>query len=100
MVVRTLFLRQILRRRVSSIRFPAPIPTEYEGTDEEGFALLKAAIERFEQPGEFQPHTILGPMSADQWLQFQLWHCEHHLSFLLPAEAEELSARGAAAETA
>jgi prepilin-type N-terminal cleavage/methylation domain-containing protein len=30
------------------------------------------------------PHAVLGPLTREQWLQFHLWHCEHHFGFLIP----------------
>lgn len=85
-VLRWLFLPRILRRKRTNLRFPAPISIETEIADDEGIARLDTGIQRFQHPdGEFAPHIILGPLSQEQWLQFHLWHCEHHLSFLLPA---------------
>ena len=84
-VARTLCLRRILARKVTRLRFPAPIPTDYEGTDQEGVRRLREGLERFHQPDlHFAEHTILGTLTPAQWLQFHLWHCEHHFSFLIP----------------
>ncbi len=84
-MARTLFLRRILARKLIHLRLPAPIPTAYDGTDEEGVRRLAAGIEQFKKPdGKFADHTILGTLNCDQWLQFHLWHSEHHFSFLIP----------------
>ena len=85
------FLPGILKRKVVRVRFPAPIPTDYDGTDEEGVQLLMDGIDRFQRPnGVHCEHTILGKMNGDQWLQFHLWHCEHHFSFLIPSTGHHL----------
>ena len=57
-----------------------------EDCDEgEGIERLRQAIERFHcHQGEYQTHMVFGKLTREQWTHQQLWHCEHHLSFLLP----------------
>ena len=84
-VLRGLSLRKILARKTWHWRFPAPISVNWQATDAQGVACLLHGIERFLQPGStLCPHIVLGEMTREQWLQFHLWHCEHHFSFLIP----------------
>ena len=44
---------------------------------------LLHAIETFKQfPKEHPPDPVLGKLTTDQWIEFHLRHCEHHLSFI------------------
>lgn len=45
---------------------------------------LRAAIEAFASAAQLQPHGLLGPLPRDKWIQYQLRHCELHLSFVIP----------------
>jgi hypothetical protein len=45
---------------------------------------LRTAIDDFEQAKELQPHLMFGPLPRDQWIQYQLRHCELHLGFVIP----------------
>ena len=95
-LARKLFLRKFLSRTVTHLRLPSPITVKDFVDDQEGVACLAAGIERFQQPGgDYVEHMVFGPLTEDQWTQFHLWHCEHHLSFLIP-DAAARSTSGAA----
>ena len=88
-VARGLSLRGILRRKTFHWRVPAPISVNRKTTDEEGVACLSRGIEQFQEPGALLfPHIMLGELTRQQWLQFHLWHCEHHFSFLIPTSEQ------------
>lgn len=85
-VARRLVLRRILGRKTFRWRVPAPISVNRKATDEEGVAFLSRGIEQFQEPGSLLfPHIVFGEFTREEWLQFHLWHCEHHFSFLIPA---------------
>ena len=88
-VARAMALHRIVARKRLTWRFPAPISVNWQVTDHDGVDCLSRGIERFEQPDSVVfPHVILGKLTREQWVQFHLWHCEHHLSFLLPEGAQ------------
>lgn len=83
--LRRLTLNSILARKTWRFRMPAPISVNWHATDQEGVACLFRGIERFQRHGSaLSPHVLLGELTREEWSQFHLWHCEHHLSFLLP----------------
>ena len=50
---------------------------------------LAAAIRRFEgHEGPLADHSVLGPMTRDEWDAFHRLHCAHHLGFFRPTPAE------------
>lgn len=84
-IARRLALKSILARQISTFRFPAPISVNLHITDQDGVACLLQGIQRYQAFDEsLKPHVVLGPLSRAEWLQFHLWHCEHHFSFLIP----------------
>ena len=86
-VARWLYLRPILAHRVFRKRLPAPkylLPSEM-ADDASGVERLRGAVRRFgAHPGPFAPSPVFGDLTPEQWREIHLWHCEHHLSFLLP----------------
>ena len=86
-VARWLYLRPILAHRVFRKRMPAPkylLPLEM-ADDAAGVERLRGAIRRFAgHPGPFAASPVFGDLTSEQWREVHLWHCEHHLSFLLP----------------
>jgi len=54
---------------------------------EEGLGLLRAAIDRLDKETKRAPHGAFGELSPLEWDQFQLRHCEMHLSFVVPVDA-------------
>jgi len=87
LAARWFVLGQVLRHHVFRRRFPAPtfsLPPD-TGDDPVGVERLRAAVGRLkEHPGTMQPSPVFGPLSPGQWREVHLWHCEHHLSFLIP----------------
>ena len=53
-----------------------------------GVERLRQAIERFCNSPEYVSHLVFGRITNDQWKEQQLWHCEHHLSFLHPKQVQ------------
>jgi hypothetical protein len=86
-VMRWLFLGRIQRHAVFRRRIPAPtfiLPPD-AADDRAGLERLRRATERFEAwGGPMQPSPVFGPLTAAEWRELHLWHCEHHLSFLHP----------------
>jgi hypothetical protein len=78
--------REVWKRSVTAPKFLMP-PDAVE--DAEGVTKLEAVIGRFvAHAGELYPSPIFGPLTPEQWREVHLWHCEHHLSFLLPCKGE------------
>ena len=87
LLARWFALGKILSRQPQNRRFPtAPylVPADAEA-DEAGLDALRAALGRLKgHAGELHPHPVFGKLTPAQWKDLHLWHCEHHLSFLLP----------------
>jgi hypothetical protein len=86
--------RRVLRRLLAAGRMPAGGPTRPETVPppggDEGAAIerLARAVGRFEaHTGPLHPSPLFGELSREQWRQFQLIHCGHHLGFLRGASA-------------
>lgn len=86
-MMRKLFLPGMMRHEPITLRVPAPAFARQRAPvdDAVGVTRLKAVIERFRRPdATYVPHLVFGMMSPDEYKHQQLWHAEHHLSFLLP----------------
>lgn len=88
---RMMYLGKILRNE----QMPAKMPTLNEFTpgewaeDQNAIPQLEAAIARITDPGaKFNPSPLFGNLTADEWRKVHLWHCQHHLEFLVPAAKE------------
>jgi hypothetical protein len=95
LVARWFALGKILKHRVFRRRFPAPRYMRPPAAAEDRVALerLRAAVGRLKgHAGAMQPSPIFGRLSPEQWREVHLWHCEHHLSFLLPRTAMPITA--------
>jgi hypothetical protein len=83
-------LGAILRHEVFRSRFAAPsylMPADGLA-DRDAVERLRAAVGRFTaHAGPLHPSPAFGPLTPEQWREVHLWHCEHHLSFLLPRAA-------------
>jgi hypothetical protein len=85
--MRLMFLGKILKGE--SIKFRTPttkslIPSEWID-DEMTIAAFRLEIDRINQPeATFHPSPVFGKMTPDAWRKFHLWHCQHHLAFLVP----------------
>jgi len=85
--LRLLFLKRMLQHKPIGLRVPAPPIARQDKPveDARGIARLRAAIQRFSAPqAAYVSHMAFGDLTPDQWKHQQLWHCEHHLSFLSP----------------
>jgi hypothetical protein len=86
-ILRFLILGKMLKHKQIGFRAKAAaFAAQNETVDDcEGAARLKVAIARFSEPSaEYVEHLAFGKLNRDQWKHQQLWHCEHHLSFLIP----------------
>jgi hypothetical protein len=94
-LARTFVLKGILQHRQHLRRFPAPpylMPSDAED-DGTGLEELRSAFLRLKNhSGELKPHPVFDNLSPQQWVDLHLWHCEHHLSFILPKKAAAPSA--------
>lgn len=86
--LRMMYLGKILRNE----RMPAKFPTLKElqpdewADDSKALPQLEAAIARIQAPSaEFVPSPALGKLTPEEWRKVHLWHCQHHLEFLIPA---------------
>lgn len=88
---RMMYLGKILRNE----QMPAKMPTLNEFTpgewaeDQNAIPQLEAAIARITDPNaKFHPSPLFGNLTAEEWRKVHLWHCQHHLEFLIPAAKE------------
>lgn len=89
-LARWLVLGRLLRREVLRRRYPAPayLQPPVEADDAAGVARLRAVLGRVKaHTGPMAPSPIFGALTPEEWREVSLWHCEHHLSFLLPRRA-------------
>jgi hypothetical protein len=89
-IMNLLMKKRMLTRRLSpGFKLPksaqALVPDET--SVEEGIELLRVAIDRLHKETKRAPHGAFGVLSPVEWDQFQLRHCEMHLSFVVPANA-------------
>ena len=91
-LLRLFFLPSNLRHQQLKMRAPAPpfaVPPE-SVSDEQGVARLQAAVEQFRKPDvRYDRHAAFGELTRDEWKHQQLWHCEHHLSYLVSKTAAD-----------
>ncbi|MCC9605333.1 DUF1569 domain-containing protein [Blastopirellula sp. JC732] len=86
-VVRMLYLPTILKGGAVSIRAKAPPSTlpSTNADDEIRMAELEQAMARVMQDDvEFVESPVVGQLTKEEWRKLHLWHCQHHLSFLIP----------------
>ena len=80
LVARWFVLRKVLRhdpfRR--TVAAPAYLLPPDSNDDRAGLERLKGHV------GDMQPSPVFGRLTADEWREVHLWHCEHHFSFLRP----------------
>lgn len=86
MILRWWYLPGIIKRKPTNARFPAPkfAAQEHPIEDAIGLERLRKAIARFNAADHYHPNPAFGVLARDQYQVMQLWHCEHHLSFLVP----------------
>ncbi|GJM26433.1 MAG: hypothetical protein DHS20C16_28480 [Phycisphaerae bacterium] len=87
LIARWLVLPKMLRHEPTKLKVKAPAFAKQEEPvdDAVGVERLRKAIGRFSAPdAEYVDHLVFGKLTPDQWKHQQLWHCEHHLSFLIP----------------
>jgi Protein of unknown function (DUF1569) len=84
----SLFMKGKMLRETLSPGFKLPkkgeglLPTPAT-TTEEGLRLLRAAVQRVKGTTERALHGGFGKMGPGEWDQFQLRHCELHMSFVV-----------------
>ncbi|PQO42993.1 DUF1569 domain-containing protein [Blastopirellula marina] len=87
-VVRALYLPKILKGAHFKIKAKAPESTlpSTNADDEVRMHELEQAIARITaEDAQFVDSPAVGNLSAEEWRKVHLWHCQHHLSFLVPA---------------
>lgn len=87
-VVRMLYLPKILRGDSFKINAKAPPSTlpSTNADDEVRMRELEQAIARVQADDvKFVDSPAVGSLSTEEWRKVHLWHCQHHLSFLVPA---------------
>ncbi len=90
LIARRFMLGKVLRHEVFRRRVPAAPGLSPPDSDDSPAAIakLRAAIHRLNaHAGPMAPSPAFGPLLPNQWREVHLWHCEHHLSFLLPKRA-------------
>lgn len=82
-------LELVFKKQRMRTGVPMPEGLAPEAADDAaGVGRLQAAIDRLRtHRGDMRPHPYFGPIMRDEWLQFHLIHCSHHLGFLLPRGA-------------
>jgi len=89
-LARWVALGAILRHEPTRRRHRAPkfLDPGDAAEDRAGVERLRAALARLQaHAGPMKPSPIFGRLTPEQWREVHLWHCEHHLSFLLPRGA-------------
>jgi hypothetical protein len=93
-------LNKILRTGEMELGSPTmPITVPKPGIDDrEAFQGFVRAVNRFvEHQGDYFPSPLFGSLTHEQANQLQCIHCQHHLSFLIPAD-QTMSWTGTAAK--
>jgi len=84
-IVARLFKRRFLRGpMMAGIRIPRVEGGTFGVEDlstEEGAARLRTAMERLEKEAPPLPSPVLGHLTHEQWIRFNLAHAELHLGF-------------------
>jgi hypothetical protein len=81
-----IFRRTLKTRRMpTGVKAPPPFVPSENCDCTEAITHLKATIARARAfPGPMPRHPVFGQITPDQWREFILIHCAHHLSFLVP----------------
>jgi hypothetical protein len=81
-VLKKVLRHEPLRRTVAAPAYLLPPDSD---EDRAGLERLRAVIARLKgHVGDMQPSPVFGRLSAEEWREVHLWHCEHHFSFLRP----------------
>ena len=85
-----LFMKQRMLQKMLPPGFKLPKRAESmlpePTTTADGLELLRAAIKRVKCTPQRGLHPAFGKMGPGEWDQFQLRHCEMHMSFVVPTE--------------
>lgn len=74
-----------VRRLKSGVKLPPSARPPRDAPLAPAVERLASAIREFEaHDGHLQEHPMLGKLSKEDWRQFHLIHCSHHLGFLVP----------------
>jgi hypothetical protein len=75
------------RKIQPGLKAPAGFVIEPDADEASAIGNMETAIKRFQDHKQasrgWRPHPVFGTFSADQWEQFHIIHCMHHLSFLV-----------------
>jgi uncharacterized protein DUF1569 len=87
-VARWFVLKKVLRHEPfrRTVSAPAYLLPPDSDDDRAGLERLRSVVARLKaHVGELRPSPVFGRLSAEEWREVHLWHCEHHLSFLRPS---------------
>jgi hypothetical protein len=90
-LLKVLFGRMALRRTMKTKRIKPGLPSPQKpmpapgGDEVKAMARLHHAMERLKaHSGEMHPSPFFGYLTPQEWREFHLIHCAHHLGFLVP----------------
>ena len=89
LIARQFFLPQVLRHETSHRRAPAAADLLPPDTEDAAAAIdrLRRSVGRFNaHRGDLARSPAFGTLTPSKWREVHLWHCEHHLSFLIPKQ--------------
>jgi len=91
-IIGPLVKRRVLKGRLAAgFKIPraaeAALIPDQELPPEQGLRELREAIGRFDREKRSSRHPVFGELTAEEWTQLMLRHCELHLSFVLPLDA-------------
>jgi hypothetical protein len=89
-----MIFRRILRTRrfPTGVKAPPSLVPENACDCADAVRRLNAAMARASDfVGPLSRHPIFGRATVEQWKDAMLIHCSHHLSFLQPGDAKQLS---------
>jgi uncharacterized protein DUF1569 len=86
----TLFMKKRMLQKSLPPGFKLPKKAEHmlpePTTTADGLELLRAAVQRVKSTPQRGLHPAFGKMGPGEWDQFQLRHCEMHMSFVVPTD--------------
>ena len=81
-----IFKQRCFKEGLESPATIMPVPGKDEGTE---IDQIKQLIQRLKNAGEeLSPSPFLGKLSKQQWMDFNVIHCCHHLSFLIAEDIQ------------
>ena len=93
-LMRLLMKKRMLTKTISpGFQLPEKLkgvlPSEGEWNMQETLDKFREAIQRAKEESHRSPHGGFGKLTREEWDQFQLRHCEMHLSFVRPGHQSD-----------